>query len=159
MKTPLVKYLRNKKVKTTDSNNFVRWKLYGEPAQRAIFTNSAESLSPHPGIGHSSFVVTLNSDRFVPGDIIVPEVSRGNRLRVVDKIPTFLDNEVMYRVELMTNNSERYVPREYISEGVFVERLGSSWSYSYPQEFKSMEEWDAVKILSKNRYRERRNYR
>lgn len=117
---------REGRVRTIDADE-VEWSLRGDGK---IETLAKENLHPgvlHPGHNFTEFQIKLDDERFVPGEIIAPKISKGTPV-IVKYLPVKDGVDFIYTVNLDTSDREAYFEPELLNPGLAWCKLGFAGS-------------------------------
>lgn len=107
-----------------ETNEYVRWRIYGKPSMTTVILDS--------GITGGTFTVKLDTDWFVPGDIIAPTINKHEQFIVrTSPIPTV--NGFIYDITQLNNYpTPQEILQPYFSMGNTLTKLGTLYDESKP---------------------------
>lgn len=114
---------RNRQIDT----EIVSWKLKGTGE---LHSTSGENQIPsvtYPGIANTNIPLKLNTQFFVPGDIICPDMAKDNQLLVED-VPDKDGTGWLYNTTVVSGGGENHFPQELLEKGLSWIKIGSVYS-------------------------------
>jgi len=121
------------------------WDLMGASTRPLVAIEDIELNTTNPGIGFSEFKVKLDEDWYKPGDVITP--ADKSYLCRVQRGPITDGEGHIYILQLMTDDTTKFIPSSYLEVGVQWSKLFSvyeeggeqsgSTTYAAPMKLKS----------------------
>jgi len=108
------------------NNTEWEWQLRGGSTRPLIVVDRIET-SNYPGKIHSEFSLILDEGLFIAGDVITPGTTNKKYQSRIQEDPIKYGNGYLYKLVLVTNDPNDYVPTKYLNNGTRWGKLYSQY--------------------------------
>lgn len=134
------------KIRKTNSTEW-EWEMKGANTRPLIVTDFIETAAK-PGFFNSEYRIVLDENHYLAGDVITPGTTNKKYQSRIQENPVKYGNGWLYKVVLMSNDPQAFVPVKYL-------KTGTRWGKLYSQYEEGAEESGstqyALPIMLKNR--------
>jgi len=126
--TPLMEYVTGEGGTEVIDKNFVRWRIYGTPERRAMsFGNLNQNA--YPGANGIPFIWFSDVDWYKDADVLAPVSNKRCQIRIVSEEAVPFDGGFKYDAVLTDSDAAAYIPAEYLAQGEYWIKMGTSTSW------------------------------
>jgi hypothetical protein len=130
---PLTKMLTGKAERTTTSSKW-EWQMKGASSRPLVVIENVEPTSTtQPGKFKTTFKLKLDEDWFIPGDILHPGTSDKKYQVRIQTQPQRHGKGFIYEVRLMSDDSQLFLPLQYLKPGTQWAKLFSQYEEAAEQ--------------------------
>ena len=123
-RTPLTDFLRSEGRETMVENEYVHWKLAATGEVKAITLENLNQGVVAPGIGHSLFPLKLDTEWYVRGDRLAPDIAKEIQV-IVDSDPMPDGAGFIYNVRLVDRDDNAFFPPALLAPGINWIHMGA----------------------------------
>lgn len=116
-RTPLQDWLHGNGMVRTINSDRAQWKLRGTGEIQATALEKITESS-YPGINHTQFDIKLDTEVFVRGDVLAPDIAKDNQVVVQAAVPTADGTGFIYTVQYSTNVAGDYFDPALLTAGL-----------------------------------------
>lgn len=125
-RTALLDFLMDSGRTREIDTEIVSWKLRGTGELHSMQTENLIPNVTYPGIANTNVPIKLNTQFFVEGDMIAPDIAKDSIL-IVEGLPEGDGTGWIYNCTVVDRDGKTYFPQELLEKGLTWIKIGSAY--------------------------------